>query len=127
MPGRTDELHLLSHGCGGGLVLHSTSGSKRRLPSFRTAWRQVYMSAEGPLIRVDFFPVGVVVVTFEPLRGRQVNLAFVLRHQLFPSNVPRIRTEARVVDIERRFLARELIVNRKIGTDIIAIFFSVQS
>src|ERR1700677_3515652 len=85
MTRRSAETHLRCQLRVGRLVLDSSSHPKRWLPGLGPARRKVYMAIECALIRVFFIFVCVEMVGEKALSGRQVDLAFIFSHELFPA------------------------------------------
>src|SRR5690348_14526680 len=84
--GAGGKRHVLDHGGVGSLRLHGAARIIRPpTPLGNAARRYLDVAAKAALVRIFFLLVGVVVVALELLRGGDVDLALVLRHQLMPA------------------------------------------
>ncbi len=73
--------------------LDGSGDSVRRLPALHAARRQIHMAAKAPLVGIFLFGEAVVVVRQERLSRGDINLPFVLRHELLPPDFSGISTQ----------------------------------
>src|SRR5450755_4964149 len=90
MTGGGTEAHFRRHFCVGYFILDSPGDAEGRHPRQRTSRRKIDVTVEGTFVRIFLLLERVVMIGQKSLRRRYVDLAFVLRHQLLPTQVPRI-------------------------------------
>src|SRR4051812_27295548 len=92
------------------------------IPLRSAARRGLYVPAKRALVSLFLVLERIEVVAQECFRQGGVNLAFVLRYQLFPADVARVGRTALIVHVESGFFCGELGVTWKIRADKVAVF-----
>src|SRR5690348_1495707 len=115
MPGARHQLHLFRHPAVGCLALHGSAGEVwAPVPNFDAASADFTMTAKSTFVGLQLLLVRIVMIGKELLCHGDVNLAFGLLDQFFPSEVSRVGRGAQVVGIEVGLFLDELRIASKV-------------